>query len=253
MSIKRIILHWTGGADGVNDKERDSYNAIITRNGEIVPGRFPPEAQTPENIKRGSKYYAAHTLNMNSYSMGIAVDAMAGAIEHPFTAGKYPITEVQLDALAKYTAQMVVKYGLVVTRQTVLTHAEVQRTLGVTQRNKWDITWLPKMLRPADPIEVGDMIRDMVKRHLNADGMLSIQKPTSLTMPRPILKRGAHGASVEYLQEALERHGNSPGDIDGLFGSRTDIAVRRFQLSNGLYVDGIVGPQTWKKLDEERE
>ncbi|WP_245596737.1 peptidoglycan-binding domain-containing protein [Shimazuella kribbensis] len=36
--------------------------------------------------------------------------------------------------------------------------------------------------------------------------------------------------------------------MDGVFGSKTKEAVETFQKSEGLLVDGIVGPQTWRKL-----
>nr|WP_245891586.1 peptidoglycan-binding domain-containing protein [Planifilum fimeticola] len=36
--------------------------------------------------------------------------------------------------------------------------------------------------------------------------------------------------------------------IDGIFGPRTEAAVRSFQKKVGIAVDGIVGPVTWKKL-----
>jgi N-acetylmuramoyl-L-alanine amidase len=36
--------------------------------------------------------------------------------------------------------------------------------------------------------------------------------------------------------------------VDGIFGPRTEVAVRTFQQMNGLAVDGIVGPQTWQRL-----
>jgi hypothetical protein len=36
--------------------------------------------------------------------------------------------------------------------------------------------------------------------------------------------------------------------VDGLFGHRTEGAVKRFQLSTGLVVDGLVGPQTRRRL-----
>jgi N-acetylmuramoyl-L-alanine amidase len=38
--------------------------------------------------------------------------------------------------------------------------------------------------------------------------------------------------------------------VDGIFGSRTATAVRAFQQTNGLLVDGIVGQQTWRRLLE---
>ncbi len=50
---------------------------------------------------------------------------------------------------------------------------------------------------------------------------------------------------VKELQTGL---GFSGTQIDGKFGAGTDAAVKRFQLSNGLLVDGIVGEQTWSAL-----
>ncbi|MCM8776234.1 MAG: peptidoglycan-binding protein [Candidatus Omnitrophica bacterium] len=53
---------------------------------------------------------------------------------------------------------------------------------------------------------------------------------------------------VEKIQTALKRAGCNPGPIDGFFGSRTASAVEQFQKTHGLEVDGIVGPNTWRKL-----
>jgi len=64
----------------------------------------------------------------------------------------------------------------------------------------------------------------------------------------PQLKRGASGAAVTRLQEALKRAGYDPGGVDGDFGPTTDSAVRAFQKANSLAVDGIVGPDTWTAL-----
>ena len=45
-----------------------------------------------------------------------------------------------------------------------MSHSEVQPTLGIRQKQKWDINWLPDMAAPGDPITVGDRIRAMVSR-----------------------------------------------------------------------------------------
>lgn len=63
-----------------------------------------------------------------------------------------------------------------------------------------------------------------------------------------ILKYGSRGPSVELLQLALNRAGFGVLETDGIFGEMTKNAVIRFQASNGLSADGIVGPQTHRSL-----
>lgn len=156
--INKIILHWTAGTHKVSDLDREHYHFIVAGDGNVVPGKWPVSAN--EKIEPGR--YAAHTLNCNTGSIGIAVAAMAGAVERPFDPGKYPITRKQVDALVDECAALSVQYGIPVTRKTILTHAEVQPTLGIKQRGKWDITWLPWLHAPNDPVFVGDMIRERI-------------------------------------------------------------------------------------------
>jgi hypothetical protein len=65
---------------------------------------------------------------------------------------------------------------------------------------------------------------------------------------QPMVSMGSRGSAVQTLQSRLQALGFSPGPIDGIFGSGTDAAVRAFQRSRGLSVDGVVGPQTWGAL-----
>ena len=156
--MKRIIMHWTGGSGKANSTDLDHYHEIAQGDGSRVMGRHKPEA----NLNPRSGRYAAHTRALNTGSIGLAMAAMRGAREVPFRPGSDPITPAQLDAFTDMVAEYCSTYGIKVTRRTVLTHAEVQPTLGVWQRSKWDITWLPDMTRPADPVAVGDRLRAAV-------------------------------------------------------------------------------------------
>ena len=157
--MNRIVLHWTAGAHNANGTDKRAYHYIIEGDGAIVNGNHPPEANARITNPRDGSTYAAHTRGLNTGSIGVAMAGMRGAQESPFSAGPSPITEAQVSALVDHVAALADKYGIPVTRECVLTHAEVETTLGVKQRPRWDIKWLPGMARPMDAVAVGDMLR----------------------------------------------------------------------------------------------
>ena len=61
-------------------------------------------------------------------------------------------------------------------------------------------------------------------------------------------KYGSRGDEVRQIQTKLKRWGYYNGNVDGIFGSQTQEAVRYFQRKNGLTVDGIAGPATLKAM-----
>ncbi len=61
-------------------------------------------------------------------------------------------------------------------------------------------------------------------------------------------RQGSSGEQVRVIQDKLKRWGYYDGAVDGIFGSATAKAVRSFQKSNGLTVDGIVGKNTLRAL-----
>ena len=67
---------------------------------------------------------------------------------------------------------------------------------------------------------------------------------------RRTIALGDLGDDVAELQAILARLGFSPGPVDGDFGYRTAEAVQQFQARQQLAVDGIVGPATWRALDQ---
>ena len=62
-------------------------------------------------------------------------------------------------------------------------------------------------------------------------------------------QQGGNGTCVKYIQQIVNASGTS-GSItaDGSFGPLTKTAVVKFQQNRGITADGIVGPNTWKKL-----
>jgi peptidoglycan hydrolase-like protein with peptidoglycan-binding domain len=69
-------------------------------------------------------------------------------------------------------------------------------------------------------------------------------------MAEPTLRKGSRDPAVRDLQEALTALGYHPGPVDGIFGQRTEDAVKAFQRANSISADGIVGPITWRNIDE---
>ena len=57
-----------------------------------------------------------------------------------------------------------------------------------------------------------------------------------------VLKKGSKGPAVVTLQEFLKL------TADGIFGPKTESAVKSYQKKNGLVADGIVGPKTWAHM-----
>ncbi|MBD2627780.1 peptidoglycan-binding domain-containing protein [Trichormus variabilis] len=68
-----------------------------------------------------------------------------------------------------------------------------------------------------------------------------------------ILRNGIQGDDVKALQKALNARGFNAGTADGDFGDKTEVAVRAFQTTARITVDGEVAQQTWTALGGEFE
>ena len=66
------------------------------------------------------------------------------------------------------------------------------------------------------------------------------QKPKKTNKPR--IHSGSVGDAVKYAQGTVKSLGINPGPIDGIFGRKTNKAVRAAQRGNNLKPDGWVGP-----------
>lgn len=172
--MKRVIAHWTAGGYKASSLDLKHYHHVVEGDGNIVRGNH--DISDNESTKNGD--YAAHTRSLNTGSIGISMACMAGAKESG-DYGKYPMTAAQFDAMCRKIAEYCRDYGIEVTPQTVLSHAEVQGTLGVKQAGKWDFTVLPfNGFKGAK--KCGDHMRWKVKQYLAGD-----VEPSEVVAPAP--------------------------------------------------------------------
>lgn len=160
--MNRIVFHWTAGAHKASATDRKHYHLLLEGDGKLIRG-IPSIDLNDAPLKPG---YAAHTLNLNSDAIGVSLCGMAGAKESPFNAGKSPITEAQWNGLVDVIAQLCRRYSIPVTGKTVLSHAEVQPTLGIKQRGKWDVARLPFDPSVKGAVAIGDKLRAAVAAKL---------------------------------------------------------------------------------------
>lgn len=66
-----------------------------------------------------------------------------------------------------------------------------------------------------------------------------------------ILAKGDKGSKVKTLQMRLETMGFNPGPIDGVFGTKTTVAVKAFQEYKGIRANGIVDRKTWEAFSQK--
>lgn len=194
--MKRIIIHWTAGGNKANATDKKHYHVLTEGDGKIVLGNHPISANKPPL----SKEYAAHTLNCNTDSIGVSMCGMVGAVESPFNPGKSPITKVQFDAMIKEAARLAKAYGITVSPQSILTHAEVEANLGIKQKGKWDITILPWDTKTKGAKVIGDLIRKEVSA-INKTAAKPVEKPVE--QPKPSIPVSTLPEKAPTLLERL--------------------------------------------------
>jgi len=234
--MKRVIAHWTAGGGRASPEDLSHYHRLVEYDGTIIEGTH----EIADNIVTGDGDYAAHTLRLNTGSIGVAMCGMRGAKEYPFDPGPSPLNEAQFNAFCQMIAGLCVEYAIEVTPQTVLTHAEVQPTLGVQQRGKWDIARLPWKDDIRGARAVGDYMRYRIRMLLGAEPVVQTNRPT--------LRFDDQGVSVAELQSDLAALGYFSGRADGHFGPLTRAALLAFQADNDLTTDAVAGAQTWSTL-----
>lgn len=145
---QRCILHWTAGRNVASDLDRQHYHILIESReteagGEVL--RYVAGVPIASNMRQlgPGDEYAAHTRGFNSFSVGVTVCGMLGAVERPFHPGPHPITPLQVKGLVDICVQLAVVYDLAPTEDHFFTHPEAETIHGRPQAGKWDLDRWP--------------------------------------------------------------------------------------------------------------
>ena len=157
--MKRIIIHWTAGANKPNTHEKECYHYLVDTEAVVHKGKYTPE----DNLDCTDGKYAQHTGGGNTGSVGVALCGMfTPQHDRNVRNTKYPITKIEFEKAMLLVAQLCEKYKLPITEKTVLTHYEFGRAHPNTKSaDKIDITYLPCYPK-LQAGEIGRFIRSKV-------------------------------------------------------------------------------------------
>ena len=242
---KEIILHHAEASncsvEDINNWHKNQgwagigYHYFVRKNGSIFKGRE-------------DNWVGSHCLGHNQNTLGICFE---GAYN------KETMPQAQINAGRELVSYLKAKYGI----------------SSVKRHKDYNSTDCPGANFPfAEIINSSNVSSSSInvsinKTNVNVDGWVkelqeecnrqgfSKQVVDGIPGPNtlagcPTMRYGASGKITMLLQEKLISLGYScgPCSADGEFGNATRVAVMQFQKDKGLEVDGIVGPNTWRKL-----
>lgn len=161
--MRKIIIHWTAGANQPNSTDYQHYHFLVTSDGLVVEGKFPVLANEKCRADaKGNALYAAHCGGGNTGAIGIALCGMAG-FKNAKSIGKYPLTAKQCERSFKLIAELSKKYGIVINSQYVMTHYEFGlKNPKTSSAGKIDIIYLPPYPK-VKASEIGDLFRSKAR------------------------------------------------------------------------------------------
>ncbi|MFB7142496.1 N-acetylmuramoyl-L-alanine amidase [Gottfriedia sp. NPDC056225] len=228
--VKKIVIHWTANPGASAQSHQRYFNGSAIKNKTYASAHIFVDSKEAiciipldevayhandhyERNSSGGVYRGVPELAPNANKLSIGVEM---CLEKDGTVSQYTITRAvrvvaELCKMFKLDANDIVRH--------------------------YDITHKPC---PKTFIDHPERFNEF-KAQVNA--VLNPPKQQADSIPYPgILNMGSKGESVKHVQQKLNI------TADGIFGPVTESAVKKFQASNGLVVDGIVGKNTWSKL-----
>jgi GH24 family phage-related lysozyme (muramidase) len=149
---------------------------------------------------------------------------------------KVPVNQNQFDALVSFAFNCGVG---ALQKSTLLKYINI--TDFISASNEFD-----EWVHAGGKVLNGLVNRRAAEKALFLKAVTQPPKSTSskdvVPYPGHLIKKGSKGKDVERIQRAVG------ADPDGIYGPKTEAAVKAYQKRHGLAVDGIVGPITWSMM-----
>ena len=126
----------------------------------------------------------------------------------------------------------------------------VLQTVFSPQYEAWHYQWRNSKGIFQAPAMVGEKseAKSVKKAKVDLKGVAAAIAQLGEQVARRPLRKGSRNSAVKVVQERLAAKGYKCGFPDGVWGRKTDKAVRAYQRANGLVIDGVVGKNTWARL-----
>lgn len=170
-SLNKICLHWTAGNNAPCETDLNAYHYCVDSEGKIYKGKYAPE----DNLNCKDGKYAAHCGGGNTGCIGISLCGMRG-FNYQTKQTDRPITQKQIESFCCLAAYLSVKYGILISENTVFTHYEFDRKQKKPQ-GKIDIIYI-SYLPNLQIIRVGGYLRNKISwyRTKIKDGKYTFEK-----------------------------------------------------------------------------
>lgn len=228
--VRLVVVHGDAGEtdEGTlswmeHPESKVSYHWFVGRDGTVY--LVVPEEERAWHAGKSDWLGATVGSSVNHTSVGVCL-ANSGPGDPP-----EEYRDIQYQRAGELIARIMARYGI--TLDKIRGHFEVS----------------PK--RKTDPWDHHDWRTLYGWIGMYAAGRVG-DGPSAPPRDSPTLQLGSEGMHVEWLQRLLREHEPSI-QPDGVYGKRTEDAVRSYQAGQGLTVDGIAGPETWARLLFEEE
>lgn len=231
--VKYIAIHYTGNVKDTSKNNAKYFNEATNANASAH--LFVDDNEIYQSVAYHDK--AWHVGTKNGYKHAEARNMNSIGIEMSTTAGNYTVSETTIKNAAYLCAYLcnlvnitVKDVDTYVIRHYDVTGKECPRQM-VRNPNEW--------------IAFKQAVKDILNSGvINSTTTVINTTSNSYPVPTTVLKQGAKGDTVKWLQQALNKIGNYNLAVDGSFGAATLKAVKDYQKNNNLEVDGSVGNLT---------